>query len=68
MADADAVVAALRRVSSKATRDGMARYGIPSDHALGVSMSAMQKIAKPLGRDHDLAAVRLEKRRRNAGD
>jgi 3-methyladenine DNA glycosylase AlkD len=55
--DADAVVATLKGMSSKAVRDGMARYGIPSDNAFGVSVGALQKYAKQLGRNHELAAA-----------
>jgi 3-methyladenine DNA glycosylase AlkD len=47
----------LRRHSSKHTRDGMARYAIPSDHAFGVSMANMKVLAKRLGRNHELAAA-----------
>lgn len=47
----------LERRATKATRDGMARYAIPSDHALGVGMRDVQAIAKTLGRDHALAAA-----------
>lgn len=47
----------LRDHSSDALREGMARYAIPSDHALGVSMKDIQALAKQLGRDHDLAAA-----------
>jgi 3-methyladenine DNA glycosylase AlkD len=50
-----AVVAELKKLGTKRTRDGMARYAIPSDHAFGVPMAAMQALAKRLGRDHDLA-------------
>ena len=32
------------------------RYGIPDDHALGVSMADMKRLARSLGRDHALAA------------
>ena len=46
-----------RRNSSKVTREGMARYGIPSDRAFGVSMSNIQMLAKRLGRNHELAAA-----------
>jgi 3-methyladenine DNA glycosylase AlkD len=53
--DVDAVVASLKRLSSKRTRDGMARYGIPSENALGVPVGTMQKLAKRLGRSHELA-------------
>ena len=49
------VLARLKRLSSKSTRDGMMRYGLPTDNALGVSVGAMQKLAKELGRNHELA-------------
>ena len=45
----------LERKSSKATRDGMARYGIPSDNAFGVSVANIHVLAKRLGRNHELA-------------
>ena len=54
------VVAKLERLGTKTTRDGMARYAIPSDHAFGVPMATMQKLAKQLGRDHALALALWE--------
>ena len=45
----------LEKHSKKSVRDGMARYAIPSDKALGVLMGDIQKLAKQLGRDHALA-------------
>jgi 3-methyladenine DNA glycosylase AlkD len=45
----------LRKHSKKSVRDGMARYAIPNDKALGVLMGDIQKLAKQLGRDHGLA-------------
>ena len=45
----------LKKHSSRAARDGMARYAIPSEHALGVRMADIQKLGKQLGRDHALA-------------
>lgn len=45
----------LERKGSKAGRDGMARYAIPSDRAFGVSMKDVQALARTLGRDHALA-------------
>ncbi len=45
----------LRKHSKKSVRDGMARYAIPNDKALGVLMGDIQKLAKLLGRDHALA-------------
>lgn len=50
-------VAWLRRHGTKHTRDGMARYGIPSDRAFGVPVSQIHQLAKRLGRDHALAAA-----------
>jgi 3-methyladenine DNA glycosylase AlkD len=49
------VLAWLEKHSSKGIRDGMLRYGIPNDHALGVRMGDIQKLGKQLGRDHALA-------------
>jgi 3-methyladenine DNA glycosylase AlkD len=54
-ADVDSVLAWLKRHSSAATREGMARYGLPSEHALGVSVADIRRLGKLLGRDHDLA-------------
>ena len=56
-ARAQEALAWLRDHASDAARDGMARFAIPSDHALGVSMKDIQSLAKQLGRDHDLAAA-----------
>lgn len=53
--DVDAVVARLKKMASKTVRDGMARYAIPSDKALGVAVGALRKLAKELGRSHTLA-------------
>jgi len=54
-ADVAAVLAALKAKATKRTRDGMGRYGIPSDHAWGVAVSDIRAIAKDVGRDHALA-------------
>jgi 3-methyladenine DNA glycosylase AlkD len=51
-----AVLAELKKLATKATRDGMARYAIPNEHAFGVPMATMQALAKRLGRNHELAA------------
>lgn len=47
----------LKSHSTKATRDGMARYAIPSDNAYGVAMKDMKALGKKLGRNHELAAA-----------
>ncbi|HRW55149.1 MAG TPA: DNA alkylation repair protein [Phycisphaerae bacterium] len=53
--DAASAVAELKRLSSRAYRDGMSRFGIPSDNALGVPVGQIQKLGKKIGRDHTLA-------------
>ena len=45
----------LKKHSSKSVRDGMLRYAIPNDDALGVRMGDIQKLGRQLGRDHALA-------------
>jgi 3-methyladenine DNA glycosylase AlkD len=54
---ADEVIARLRRMATRATRDGMARYGLPSDKAFGVPVGKMRQYAKELGPSHELAAA-----------
>src|SRR6266540_2909473 len=50
----------LKDHSTKATRDGMVRYAIPSDHALGVAMKDMKALGKQLGHNQELAAALWE--------
>jgi 3-methyladenine DNA glycosylase AlkD len=51
----EAALAWLKKHSSRATRDGMARYAIPSDNAYGVAMKDIKSLGKQLGQRHDLA-------------
>lgn len=51
----DEAMQQLRRRATKATLDGMARYAIPCDHAIGVAMKDIQAVAKAIGHDHELA-------------
>jgi 3-methyladenine DNA glycosylase AlkD len=53
--DVDDVVAWLKQNGSEKVRSGMARYGIPSDHAFGIPVGTLQREAKRLGRSHALA-------------
>jgi 3-methyladenine DNA glycosylase AlkD len=53
--DVNAVIARLKRLGTKANREGMARYGLPSERTFGVSVATLQREAKTLGKDHDLA-------------
>ena len=48
-------VAWLRSRGNEKFRAGLARYGLPTEKAFGVSVAVIQKYGKTLGRDHDLA-------------
>lgn len=50
----------LKEHATKATLDGMARYAIPSKHALGVAMKDIKLFGKQLGRNQELAAALWE--------
>ena len=54
-AEAQSALTWLKRHSTKAVLDGMARYGVPSDNALGVSMKDMKVLGEKLGHNHELA-------------
>ena len=54
--DAPAALAWLKEHATKATLGSMARYAIPTDRALGVTMRDVQLLAKHIGRNHGLAA------------
>jgi len=58
--DVDSVLTWLRRHSSARNREGLARYGLPSENALGVSVANIRLLAKRLGHDHDLAIALWE--------
>jgi 3-methyladenine DNA glycosylase AlkD len=52
------VLTSLKRLAEKRVFEDMSkRYGIYTSKAFGVSMSNIQKVAKPLGRNHELAAA-----------
>lgn len=53
----DAVLEWLKRSGTRETRDGMARYAIPSENAFGVTVGALRGKAKQLGPNHELAAA-----------
>jgi 3-methyladenine DNA glycosylase AlkD len=50
----------LKDHATKATLDGMTRYAIPSDHALGVAMKDIKALGKQLGRNQELAEALWE--------
>lgn len=48
-----AAIAWLKRHGTERTRAGMARFAIPSENAVGVSVGDIRVLAKQMGRDHD---------------
>ncbi len=50
-------VAWLKSRGDPAFKAGLARYGLPTDKAFGVSMATIKHYAKTFGRDHDLAVA-----------
>ena len=53
---AEQVLARLAALGDPARLAGMARYGIPTEHADGVTVAQLRTLARELGRDHALAA------------
>ena len=51
----DEILKELKSLSDPSAVEGMARYGINADHAYGVSIPSLRKIAKRVGKDHALA-------------
>lgn len=51
----DDVLAQLQRMGKKSVRDGMARFAIPSDNAVGIAVGDLRALAKKLGKNHALA-------------
>jgi 3-methyladenine DNA glycosylase AlkD len=49
------VLSTLSALGSPESRAGIARYGINTEHAIGVSIWELRRIAKGIGTDHDLA-------------
>ena len=56
-AEVQRVLASLEEMSTKHDRDNLSRFGITASKAFGVSMANIQKLAKRLGRNHELAAA-----------
>ncbi len=52
---ADGLLAWLEAQGSEADRAGMARFGINTERAFGISMAALRNIAREVERDHGLA-------------
>jgi 3-methyladenine DNA glycosylase AlkD len=56
-AQARGALASLEAMSTKRDHENLARFGITAPKAYGVSMANVQRLAKQLGRSHDLAAA-----------
>jgi 3-methyladenine DNA glycosylase AlkD len=73
----DAVLAELRALGSEEGRAGMARFGINTEKAFGVSMAAARPLARKYRRQHavkelsdpkQIARIQLRKTARGASD
>jgi 3-methyladenine DNA glycosylase AlkD len=59
-ASADAIIGQLKKMESPKDKEGMARYGIKTDRAFGVSLYVLRDMAKGIGTDHELALALWE--------
>ena len=55
MASAEEVLGKLKAKARPDQLEGMARYGMVSEKRLGISIPELRKMAKEIGKDHDLA-------------
>ena len=55
MTDARQIVRELRSMKNRKNLEGMARYGINTDNAMGIPVTTLRKMARGLGRDHELS-------------
>ena len=51
----DEVMKKLRSMQNKRNAEGMARFGINLENNLGISVTAIRKYARSIGKDHELA-------------
>jgi 3-methyladenine DNA glycosylase AlkD len=56
----DEAIRRLRALAVPERRAGMARYGISTETALGVTMAELRSLAREVGRDHELALALWE--------
>jgi len=53
--DVKTVVASLRKLGSASVRASYARYGIVAPKSFGIAMNRIHRLAKEIGRDHEIA-------------
>jgi 3-methyladenine DNA glycosylase AlkD len=49
------IITRFNAMSNPHNREGMARFGIQTGRALGISVNDLRKLAREIGRDHDMA-------------
>lgn len=55
MNDVAAILAHLQEMGNEHNREGMARFGIQTEKAFGISVKTLREIAKRVGKNHSLA-------------
>lgn len=55
MNDRNEILTRLRAISDPKSLDGMARFGINTENAYGVSIPSLRSVAKEIGKNHSLA-------------
>jgi 3-methyladenine DNA glycosylase AlkD len=53
--DHEQILSSLRKLSRPQNLEGMARYGIKTDKAFGISIPELRKLARTVGKNHSLA-------------
>src|SRR3954452_3588373 len=53
----EAALAALERLGTAKDRENLTRFGIAAPKAFGVSMANVQRVAKEIGRSHEIAGA-----------
>lgn len=56
----DSIIAKLKAMANPQSVEGMGRYGIQTSTALGISIPTLRKLAKEIGKNHDLACALWE--------
>ncbi|MBU1122764.1 MAG: DNA alkylation repair protein [Candidatus Omnitrophota bacterium] len=52
---ADGIILNLKSLADSKSKEAMSRYGIKTEHALGISIPNIRGIAKEIGKNHDVA-------------
>lgn len=55
METVEKVIKNLQALADEGVRKNIAKFGVPAEHALGISMPVLRKMARQLGKNHRLA-------------